>query len=333
MNKVKYVVMALLAIVFFFPHAYASANTPTLYVNNKAVPANEGVPYVKNQSTYIPIAAIAKRMGDQVSFDKKDLTLVVKQKNRKVIEFQAGRNYAMINGKAEYLVWKTEKGVKYPTSHIAQLKNNVFYVPAAFVRDVMKYPLVVKNVNGKRVVYVGQLPKETKKPTKPTKPTTDPDEKAKQEFLSSWTPPKIKSKMTNDPVKNMEILERELGLYVLGRDVRGCAAKFNPFSQSDGPWSFGVSECTGIDGVDLEIVIKVWGGDRWNPEFYKTPYILEQVFKFYELPQVYDILYRGIEKDENVDDKVGKWLTFGKRKVLIRDGKQVIIQVKNLYQR
>lgn len=332
MNKVKYVVMALLAIAFFFPPAYASANTPTLYVNNKAVPANEGVPYVKNQSTYIPIAAIAKRMGDQVSFDKEDLTLVVKQKNGKVIEFQAGRNYAMIDGKAEYLVWKTEKGVKYPTSHIAQLKNNVFYVPAAFVRDVMKYPLVVKNVNGKRVVYVGQLPKETPKPTKPTKPTTDPDEKAKQEFLSSWTPPKIQSKMTNNPKKNMKILDEELGLYRRSGDD-SCAASFNPFSKSDFVWSFYVSECTGIDGVDLEIVIKSWRGNRWNPEFYKTPYILEQVFKFYELPQVYDILYRGIEKGENVDDKVDKWLTFGKRKVLIRDGKQGIIQVKNLYQR
>ncbi|TCJ98265.1 UNVERIFIED_ORG: copper amine oxidase-like protein [Anoxybacillus amylolyticus] len=317
-----------ISLVFVF------ASTPTLYVNNKAVPAKEGSPFVASSSTYVPLRAVVTRMGDKYTYNKKTLTATVRMKNKKMIQVQAGKNYAKVNGKAHYLVWTTSKGVKYPKSHTARIKNGVFYVPAQFVRDVMKYPLATKQVKGKTVVYVGKLP-VTKPATKPApaKPkTTDPDELAKQEFLKTWTPPKIKSKMTNDPAKNMQILAKELGLYQANPNEG--AAIFNPFAQSDGAWAFGVSEETGIEGVDLEIGINQWFGNRWNPEFYKTPYVLKEVFKFYELPEVYDILYRGIEKEENVDDKVGKWLTFGKRKVLIFEGKsQVFVQVKNLYQR
>lgn len=315
-----------LSLVFVF------AKTPVLYVNNKAVPAKEGVPFVSNSVTYVPLKAVVTRMGDKYSYSSKTLTATVTLKNKTKIQVQAGKSYAKVNGKARYLVWTTKKGVKYPTSDKARIKNNVFYLPAPFVRDVMKYPLTTKTTSGKTVVYVGKQPKTTAKPTTPSAKTTDPDELAKQEFLKTWTPPKIKSKMTNDPVKNARILADELGLYQ--PDPDGAAAIFNPFAQSSGAWAFAVCEDTGIEGVDLEIGINQWFGNRWNPETYKTPYVLKEVFKFYELPEVYDILYRGIEKGENVDDKVGKWLTFGKRKVLIFEGKsQVFVQVKNLYQR
>jgi len=329
MNKVKYVVMTLLAIVLFFPLAYASANTPTLYVNNKAVPAKEGQPYMIQQSAYVPLKAVVTRMGGTMSYDKSTLTATVRLKDKTTIKFQAGKSYAVINGKARYLVWKKEKGVKYPTSHASQIRNGVFYVPAQFLRDEMKYPLEVKRVNGKTVVYVGQLPKQTTKPATPTKPVTDPDEKAKQEFLKTWTPPKIQSKMTKDPIKNMEILDRELGFFRY--DDTSKAAVYSPFGKgSSAPWSFGVSEDTGIPGVDLKIVISRWNGNRWNPEFYKTPFIMKEVLKFYEIPGLYEILEKGYS-GKDVDQYLDKPLRMGDRMVTISNPReQVIIKVKFL---
>lgn len=310
-------VIAMLMVAIYF----TMAGNTTFYVNGKAVPANEGQPFQQSGITYVPLQPIAKGMGHPITFNKRyDSTTV--QKPGKVAKLTTGKTVATVSNKIVPLdtkyVGSGKKRVKVPAGHRSLMKNNILYVPLEFIQT-LGYPVTVKG----NVIYIGAVP-TAQQPTQPSQPAqpkpsqpTTPSQPAQPSQPTQPTqpsePPKTDdpSTATSDGARNMNVLSDRLGFYKVGT----YSAIFNPYTKANGPSSMSINEDPSNSGYDVRILITVWSSDD-NPEYNKTPNIAKQVFQFYGVGGVYDIVNKGFN-GVNVESSLNRPLTFGNRQVYL----------------
>ncbi|RKQ16446.1 S-layer homology domain-containing protein [Ureibacillus endophyticus] len=126
---------------------------------------------------------------------------------------------------------------------------------------------------------------------------------------AGWVAPKINTTATADKAKNAQILDEQLGFLNTG----GTGAIYNPFKKAYGDTPIKVF----LDDQPYDASIQI---DFWRsqdvPEYNKIPYVAKELFKFYQVPQVYDIVNKGFT-GTNIQNQMNKMLTFGNRQVKI----------------
>jgi len=322
-------IMVLFSIAIYFTFA----NSYSLVVNEKQVPTNQGVPFDRSGVTYLPIEAVVEGMGDKYQWNEAYLTGIVTKKDGTTVTVTAGKTVGKVGSKTVPLTTKTVGKTVVPAGHRAIVVNGHLYVPSDFVKNTLKYPVTIKKSAGKTTVYVGKVPStttptkeqpknndtqqkpnnNTTKPSTPTQPKEQPKQetKPKDPFAppTGWVAPKINTTATADKAKNAQILDQQLGFLNTG----GTGAVYNPFKKAYGDTPIKVF----LDDQPYDASIQI---DFWRsqdvPEYNKIPYIAKELFKFYQVPQVYDIVNKGFT-GTNIQSQMNKMLTFGNRQVKI----------------
>ncbi|MBY6272489.1 MAG: hypothetical protein CW346_09795 [Bacillaceae bacterium] len=321
-------VITLMTVSLFIPLNLIStkaATTFSLIVNGKSIPSSQGQPFERDGITYVPLKAVVQQMGDKYSFNEPYRTATIRQKNGQVVTLTNGKTVAIVNGKTVPLTTKTvgKNKTVVPAGHRSTMINGILYVPTEFVQKGLKYPVKVQKSTFKTVVYVGgntQTSNGTQQNnTQSSKnETANPSNKqvntsvlpAGYSLPAGWIPPTIKTTATNDPAKNIQILSDQLGFYKTWK----CGAIFNPYIKAFGPYSIMVSQDP-ARSYDVYIQIEAWVSS-YNIEYNKTPYIVKELFKFYGIDRIYDIVKAGFE-GKDIRDKMNRILKVGNREVKI----------------
>ena len=260
----------------------------TYYVNGKLADdeAIEDLGHI-----YISLNIVVEGMGDSYSYNPSSRLSEVKKGNQSYY-VGIGQTKAFDENFNSYpIAMKKVNGDLVPTdAHVFKMNDNV-YVPIDFVRDILKYPVTIKN----NVIYIGKIvtpqtekkeePKESKQPTQYYL--------GKYPLPEGWVKPEIKSTATKDHFKNAEILEKELGLY------QGTVY---------GPSSILIGEAH-HDGFDVILQFSSWyGGTDKEDYFFNTiPFIAEEIFQFY-MPNNYKTMMEIMEIVGSVkQDTQGKY--------------------------
>lgn len=132
----KKIILAILTIVSVLGCSIAFAatvnNNFAIYVNDKVVRFTDVKPFIdQNARTMIPLRAVSETMGAKVTWDQKTQIATV-ELNDKKIEFPAGKNYALINGKK----------AEFDTVTIV-IESRVF-IPLRFVSESLSYKVTYK---------------------------------------------------------------------------------------------------------------------------------------------------------------------------------------------
>lgn len=249
---------------------------------------------------YAPLAKIVQSAGEQYKWDGINYTATVTKMDKTVIQVSIGKTVANVNGKEVPISIQKAQGVNVPAPAKAFLFNDDLYVPCDFLSTVLKYPIKFNTE-----VKTGQL----------TPQTSTPKYNLRYQPPTGWVAPQIKSSVTLDKKKNMEILDKELGFYNLG----GTGAIFNPYGKGNGADPILVGS-DAQDSFDVSIRFKYWEGGKTFPEGNKIPYVSRELFKFYlgqedglKLFKIMDDGYNG----KDVSQYIGKIITLGNRQVTI----------------
>jgi hypothetical protein len=262
----KKLLLSIMLLFSFTVSAFAQTTSPSfiLKVNNVQVNAKEGAPFASNGTTYVPVNAIAQKMGDKVTWVKSQMKSVIQKKNKTVISIKANQTIAVFNGKAVPLVTKKVKGKTVNANIKALYKNNVLYVPVQFVSasQGFGYPVKIAKEGSKTVIYVGKIPASSK----PSKPNTSTQPSGKK-YPDGWVAPVLKSSWTPDKEKNRQILEKELGF------ERGIY-----YHISGQPYAIALDFYRSKS--EVRIAYRLWEDEK-IPQSYRIPIVSKELFKFF----------------------------------------------------
>nr|WP_280921784.1 DUF5050 domain-containing protein [Paenibacillus sediminis] len=299
-------------------------STLLLYVNSNAVDAKQGEPITRGGVLYVPVEPIVTGMGDTFKYISKPTAVLITKKDGTVIQVDATKSTAVVNGELVPISSMTLKDTKVPVQAKPVIVINNVYVPFDFIKNVLGYESGTFKQDSKDVVYVGKKPSNV--PTTTPTPTPTPDQSSgggkldlpQYKTPAGWTPPQIKSEATEDWWKNKDILEKELGF------ING--THFNPYggNRKDGA-SLIVSD--GYGGYYTNIVFYYWCGSLKNVDVgNKTPYIARELFHFYFGNESGDKLFKIMEDAYSGKDTsyVNTPFTIGGRQVKIVDNKDSV---------
>ncbi|MGG1654402.1 hypothetical protein ACIFOE_22425 [Paenibacillus sp. NRS-1783] len=134
----------------------------------------------------------------------------------------------------------------------------------------------------------------------------------------NWIPPQIKSKATEDRLKNKDILEKELGL------ING--THFNPYDGNRKDEA-ALIVTSGDENYFTNIVFYYWyGSNSVVKDQNKTPYIARELFHFYFGNEGGDKLFKIMEDAYSGKDlsHVNKPFSIDGRQVKILDNKDSV---------
>ncbi|MBE5393698.1 copper amine oxidase N-terminal domain-containing protein [Brevibacillus agri] len=297
---------------------------PVFYVNGKDV-TSQGEPTERAGVLYVPVESVVKGMGDSFTWAKKPYTANVKTGSGKKIMITVGKSVVIVDGKNVPVSTLQLKGTTVPMQAKPIVVNNMIYVPYDFFKTVMGYPVEFKKQGNKTLVIVGDkgIVQEGTgtTPSNPTTPSPAVKDDPRYPFPKGWTPPQIKSAVTPDKQKNMEILANELGFTNLG-----AGADF----RADGTLA---TTAIGVSANDRPyetmITIKYWTGSEYTPWGFKVPYIARELFKFY-LSQNGDQLWKIIDDGYNgkdVSKYIGNKFTLDNREIKILETSNAVVIV------
>jgi hypothetical protein len=155
----RFVLVFLLCLSFGMPTSWASTagtqlqvvlkiGSNIMLVNGKSVTIEK--PYLKNNTTMVPLRVITASYGANVSWESKTKTVTIKY-GSKTIQLKIGNRQAYVNGKATLLAVAPE------------IKNNLTMVPIRFVAEtlgtVVTYDAKTKSITLKGTVLAPVIPK------------------------------------------------------------------------------------------------------------------------------------------------------------------------------
>ncbi|CCQ96469.1 conserved hypothetical protein [[Clostridium] ultunense Esp] len=271
-------------------------------------------------------------MGDVFAWDNEPQRAKVTQGAMTYI-VQAGQANAKIDGKDKPVLAQDSPflNLEYPSEPASLyakpfVYNKTLYVPAEFLQKELGYAVETRKIGTKLYAFVGTLPNPMPVAQEPT-PTPQPQPKPepapsgkldlKWKVPEGWVPPEIKSVATEDPLKNEEILAKELPLYQ--------GVFYSPYvddpSKLTKPLISGIAFSIGYDENWLaQIYFEGWHGYKDKVDIYnKVPYVGREVFQFY-LPKSYMTLFNIMEDWSNGKD-VSKYLN----KPFTLDGRKIEI--------
>ncbi|MED1850079.1 S-layer homology domain-containing protein [Brevibacillus agri] len=304
---------------------YPGADSITVtkaFVNGNLIESTQGEPMYRSGVLYVPLQPIAEGMGDSFAWEQKPYVATVTINGSKKITVTVSKANASVDGKQVPVSALKLEGM----SDVVQAKpvtvNNQMYLPYDFLKNVLGYPVEIKQDGSTGTLIIGTAPSSTttSAPT-PTKPVSSVKVDPRYPLPNGTTIPQITSKWTSDKQKNMQILTDELGFTNLGAGVS---------YRTDGTLA---SSAIGLsasdrDQYDTMITFSVWMGSEYTPMDHKIPYIAKEVFDFY-LPKEGNKLWRIADDAFNGKKGVGQYfdkiLTFENRQVKLMAVKESLV--------
>ncbi|WP_448028365.1 S-layer homology domain-containing protein [Brevibacillus borstelensis] len=308
---------------------YPGADSITVtkaFVNGNLIESTQGEPMYRSGVLYVPLQPIAEGMGDSFAWEQKPYVATVTINGSKKITVTVSKTNASVDGKQVPVSALKRESMSDAVQAKPVTVNNQMYVPYDFLKNVLGYPVEIKQDGSAGNLIVGDKGEVHKdKGTQTLAPSPKPQspivENPRYPWPKGWTPPQIKSTATSDKQKNMEILANELGFTNLG-----AGADF----RADGTLA---TTAIGVSAnerpYETMITIKYWTGSEYTPWGYKVPYITRELFKFYlsqngdQLWEIIDDGYNG----KNVSKYIGNKFTLDNREIKIMETPNAVVIV------
>lgn len=254
----------------------------------------------------VPMRAIFESLGAEIDWDQEN-SIVTGRRNGVEVTLGIGKKEGTVNNEIT------------PLDVPVIILNGRTLVPLRFIGESLGEEV---NWDSKlHIAFIGDFPsnlvesdvKDQTGDTTPVKPDADVKEPVatsdKYAPPKGWVPPTIKSKLTDDGAKNIKIIVDELGFYQ-GSEFT-YSAIYNPFAKSGGVEDILIGSPPDAN-FDISITFKGWRSKHPDyKEYNKIPYIAKELFKFYEVPDLYKLIDSNFRKIDN------KWYKYGDRNVRI----------------
>ncbi|WCK57711.1 copper amine oxidase N-terminal domain-containing protein (plasmid) [Aneurinibacillus sp. Ricciae_BoGa-3] len=245
-----------------------AGTTTVVEVNGVPLASADGQAFVSNGVTYVPLNAIAQKMGDDVTWIDSSNQSIIQERNGKVVTVEEGSSSASVNGQAIPLETKLMGKVVVPVDAKAIMKDSVLYVPIDFVKSFkgMGYGVKQTNQGGKTIINVAGMATQPA----PSNPQTQKPGGGKT-YPDGWTAPVLKSSWSSNQDKNFQVFQKELGF-----DFHG-----HWFNIPGQPQAISIADThNSLGKYEVEFRYTGWQAPE-VPASYRIPVVSKELFKFY----------------------------------------------------